>query len=149
NDIAIAIAGHTKGGPAKVAVIASGFLGSINGSAIANVVTTGTFTIPLMKRIGYKKNFAGAVEATASVGGQILPPVMGAAAFIMAEVLSIPYSTVALAAILPAGLYYTGVITQIHLRASKNGLKGLDKSEMPKVSDVMKERGHLVIPLLF
>lgn len=149
NDIAIAIAGHTKGGPAKVAVIASGFLGSINGSAIANVVTTGTFTIPLMKRIGYKKNFAGAVEATASVGGQILPPVMGAAAFIMAEVLSIPYSTVALAAILPAGLYYTGVITQIHLRASKNGLEGLDKSEMPKVSDVMKERGHLVIPLIF
>ncbi len=149
NDIALAIAGHTKGGPAKVAVLASGFLGSINGSAIANVVTTGTFTIPLMKKIGYKRNFAGAVEATASVGGQILPPVMGAAAFIMAEVLSIPYSTVALAAILPAGLYYIGVITQIHLRASKDGLEGMKRSDIPKVSDVMKERGHLVIPLLF
>src|SRR5690606_21147511 len=122
NDIAIALAGHTKGGPAKVAVLASGFLGSINGSAIANVVTTGTFTIPLMKKIGYRKNFSGAVEATASVGGQILPPVMGAAAFIMAEVLSLPYSTVALAAILPASLYYIGVITQIHLRASKEDL---------------------------
>ena len=104
NDIAIALAGHTKGGPAKVAVLASGFLGSINGSALANVVTTGAFTIPLMKRIGYKRNFAGAVEATSSVGGQILPPVMGAAAFIMAEMLGIPYTTVALAAILPAWL---------------------------------------------
>lgn len=149
NDIAIAIAGRTKGGPAKVAVLASGFLGSINGSALANVVTTGTFTIPLMKRIGYKREFAGAVESTASVGGQILPPVMGAAAFIMAEVLSIPYTTIALAAILPAGLYFTGVITQIHLRASKNGLKGMEKSEIPKISVVMKERGHLVLPLLF
>lgn len=149
NDIAIAVAGHTKGGPAKVAVLASGFLGSINGSAIANVVTTGTFTIPLMRRIGYNRNFSGAVEATASVGGQILPPVMGAAAFIMAEVLGIPYSTVALAAILPAGLYYVGVITQIHLRASQNGLEGMKRSEIPRVRDVMKERGHLVIPLLF
>lgn len=149
NDIALAIAGHTKGGPAKVAVLASGFLGSINGSAIANVVTTGTFTIPLMKRVGYKRNFAGAVEATASVGGQILPPVMGAAAFIMAEILGIPYSSVALAAILPAGLYYLGVMMQVHLRASKEGLEGMKRSEIPKVRDVMKERGHLILPLLF
>ena len=149
NDIALAIAGHTKGGPAKVAVLASGFLGSINGSAIANVVTTGTFTIPLMRRVGYKRNFSGAVEATASVGGQILPPVMGAAAFIMAEILGLPYTTVALAAILPAGLYYLGVITQIHLRASKEGLEGMKRNEIPKVSDVMKERGHLILPLLF
>lgn len=149
NDIALALAGHTKGGPAKVAVIASGFLGSINGSAIANVVTTGTFTIPLMKKIGYKKDFAGAVEATASVGGQILPPIMGAAAFIMAEMLKMPYSSVALAAILPAGLYYIGIMTQIHLRASKDGLKGMKRSELPKLSEVMKERGHLLLPLLF
>lgn len=124
-------------------------LGSINGSAIANVVTTGAFTIPLMKRIGYKNNFAGAVEATASVGGQILPPIMGAAAFIMAEVLSIPYSTVALAAILPAALYYLGIITQIHLRASKEGLEGIKRSELPTISEVMKERGHLFLPLVF
>lgn len=149
NDIAIALAGHTKGGPAKVAVLASSFLGSINGSAIANVVTTGTFTIPLMKKVGYNRNFSGAVEATASVGGQILPPVMGAAAFIMAEVLKIPYTSVALAAILPAILYYVGVITQIHLRASKDNLDGLSKEEIPKVIDVMKERGHLIIPLFF
>jgi len=149
NDIAIALAGHTKGGPAKVAVLASGFLGSINGSALANVVTTGAFTIPLMKRIGYKRNFAGAVEATSSVGGQILPPVMGAAAFIMAEMLGIPYTTVALAAILPACLYYIGVIMQIHLRASKVGLEGMNRDEIPKLRDVMKEKGHLMIPLIF
>lgn len=149
NDIALALAGHTKGGPAKVAVIASGFLGSINGSAIANVVTTGTFTIPLMKKIGYKRDFAGAVEATASVGGQILPPIMGAAAFIMAEILKMPYSQVALAAVLPAALYYLGVITQIHMRASKTGLKGMKRADLPRVAEVMKERGHLTIPLLF
>lgn len=149
NDIAIALAGHTKGGPAKVAVLSSGFLGSINGSAIANVVTTGAFTIPLIKKVGYQKNFAGAVEATSSVGGQILPPLMGASAFIMAEVLNIPYSTVALAALLPAILYYIGVLTQVHLRATKDNLEGLSKDQIPKVSDVMKERGHLIIPLLF
>lgn len=149
NDIALAIAGHTKGGPAKVAVIASGFLGSINGAAIANVVTTGAFTIPLMKKIGYKKNFAGAVEASASVGGQILPPIMGAAAFIMAEILGIPYSQIALAALLPALLFYIGVITQVHLRASKEGLQGMKREDLPRVIDVLKERGHLLIPLIF
>lgn len=149
NDIAIALAGHTKGGPAKVAILSSGFLGSINGSAIANVVTTGAFTIPLIKKVGYQKNFAGAVEATSSVGGQILPPLMGASAFIMAEVLNIPYSTVALAALLPAILYYIGVLTQVHLRATKDNLEGLSKDQIPKVRDVMKERGHLIIPLLF
>lgn len=149
NDMALAIAGHTKGGPAKVAVIASGFLGSINGAAVANVVTTGAFTIPLMKKIGYKKNFAGAVEASASVGGQILPPIMGAAAFIMAEILGMPYSQIALAALLPALLFYVGVITQVHLRASKEGLQGMKKEELPRVIDVLKERGHLLIPLIF
>lgn len=149
NDLAMAIAGQTKGGPAKVAVIASGFLGSINGAAVANVVTTGAFTIPLMKKTGYDKDFAGAVEASASVGGQILPPVMGAAAFIMAETLGIAYSQIVIAALLPAILYYVGIITQIHLRASKEGLEGISRKNLPKVKEVMKERGHLLIPILF
>ncbi|HLR51388.1 MAG TPA: TRAP transporter permease [Candidatus Avamphibacillus sp.] len=148
NDAAMAISGHTSGGPAKVAVISSGFLGSINGSAIANVVTTGSFTIPLMKRTGYSKNFSGAVEAAASVGGQILPPVMGATAFIMAETLGMPYSQIALAAIIPGVLYYLGVLTVVHLRAKRRGLKGLTRDQLPKMKKVMKERGHLLIPLI-
>lgn len=149
NDIALAIAGQSRGGPAKVSVIASGFLGSINGAAVANVVTTGAFTIPLMKRVGYKSTFAGAVEASSSVGGQILPPIMGAAAFIMAETLGMPYSKIAIAALIPALLYYLGIIAQVHLRATKEGLKGISRDSLPLVRDVMKERGHLVIPLLF
>lgn len=148
NDSAMAIAGHTSGGPAKVGVISSGFLGSINGSAIANVVTTGAFTIPLMKRTGYSKNFSGAVEAAASVGGQILPPVMGATAFIMAETLGMAYSEIALAAIIPGVLYYLGVIFVVHLRAKKLGLQGVSREELPKMKVVMKERGHLIIPLV-
>ena len=148
NDLSMAIAGSSKGGPAKVAVVSSGFLGSINGSAIANVVTTGAFTIPLMKKIGYKKNFAGAVEATASCGGQILPPVMGAAAFIMAEYLGISYITIAISAIIPALLYYLGVITMIHFRASKKGLEGMEKDKLPNLIDVLKERGYLLIPII-
>ncbi|MBO8157046.1 MAG: TRAP transporter permease [Bacillaceae bacterium] len=148
NDLALAIAGHTKGGPAKVAVISSGFLGSINGSAIANVVTTGAFTIPLMKKTGYHKNFAGAVESAASVGGQILPPIMGAAAFIMAENLGIPYTQVILAGIIPALLYYIGILLQVHLRASKKGLRGMNKEELPSVKKVLLERGHLIIPMV-
>ncbi|MCC5912325.1 MAG: TRAP transporter permease [Clostridiaceae bacterium] len=149
NDISLALAGHTKGGPAKVAVIASGFLGSINGAAVANVVTTGAFTIPLMKKTGYDDEFSGAVEASASVGGQLLPPIMGAAAFIMAEVLGVQYRVIVMAAILPALLYYLGIMTQVQMRASKRGLKGIPKSELPRVRDVMKERGHLLIPLMF
>jgi len=148
NDLAMAMAGSSKGGPAKVAVVSSGLLGSINGSAVANVVTTGAFTIPLMKKIGYDKEFAGAVEAAASCGGQILPPVMGAAAFIMAEYLGIAYITIAVSAAIPALLYYLGVIVMIHLRASRNGLKGLPKEQLPKVSVVIKERGYLSIPLV-
>ncbi|MCG8542095.1 MAG: TRAP transporter permease [Clostridia bacterium] len=148
NDLSMAIAGSGKGGPAKVAVVSSGFLGSINGSAVANVVTTGAFTIPLMKKIGYDKEFAGAVEAAASCGGQILPPVMGAAAFIMAEYLGVEYIKIAISAIIPALLYYLGVIVIIHLRASKKGLTGMPKEELPKVSEVLKQRGHLLLPLL-
>ncbi|MEF2071339.1 TRAP transporter permease [Consotaella aegiceratis] len=147
NDLALAVAGHSRGGPAKVAVIASGFLGSINGSAIANVVTTGAFTIPLMKRTGYNSNFAGAVEASASVGGQIMPPIMGAAAFIMAEVLAVPYTKVVLAGIIPALLYYLGVLFQVHLRALRNGLEGIPRSELTPVARVMALRGHLLVPM--
>lgn len=149
NDLALAIAGSSKGGPAKVAVISSAFMGSINGSAIANVVSTGAFTIPLMKKIGYNRNFAGAVESSASVGGQVLPPIMGAAAFIMAETLGISYATIALAGLLPALLYYLSVLTQVHLRADRLKLTGVNKSEIPTVKQVFKERGHLILPLLF
>ncbi|MBQ6075617.1 MAG: TRAP transporter permease [Lachnospiraceae bacterium] len=149
NDIANALAGHTKGGPAKVAVLASGFLGSINGSAVANVVTTGTFTIPLMKKTGYSKEFAGAVEATASVGGQLLPPIMGAAAFVMAETLGVKYGLIIKAAVIPALIYYLGIIIQVQMRATKDHLNGLPKELMPKVGKVMKERGHLLIPIIF
>lgn len=149
NDIALALAGHTKGGPAKVSVIASGFLGSINGSAVANVVTTGAFTIPLMKKTGYSKEFSGAVEAAASVGGQLLPPIMGAAAFIMAEMISVPYSTIITWAAIPALLYYLSIVLQVHLRASKDGLVGLPKDQLPKTSEVMKCRSHLLLPVLF
>ena len=149
NDIANALAGHTKGGPAKVAVLASGFLGSINGSAVANVVTTGTFTIPLMKKTGYSKEFAGSVEATASVGGQLLPPIMGAAAFVMAETLGVQYGVIIRAAVIPALLYYGGILVQVQMRATKEHLDGLPKEQMPKPGKVMRERGHLLIPIAF
>lgn len=148
NELAIALTGRYKGGPAKVAVVASALMGSINGSALANVVSTGSFTIPLMKKIGYKKNFAGAVEASASVGGQILPPIMGAAAFIMAQTLGISYSVIVVAAFPAAILYFLGVITQVHLRASRLELSGLHKTEVPNVSTVLRERGHLIIPIV-
>ncbi|MDR1510733.1 MAG: TRAP transporter permease [Synergistaceae bacterium] len=147
NDFAMALAGHTKGGPAKVSVVASGLLGSINGSAVANVVTTGAFTIPLMKKTGYSKEFAGAVEASASVGGQLLPPVMGAAAFIMADILSVPYSKIIVHAAIPALLYYLGIIIQVQLRAGKNKLTGIPKDQLPRAASVMRDKGHLVIPL--
>jgi len=149
NDLAMALAGSSKGGPAKVSVIASGLLGSINGSAVANVVTTGAFTIPLMKKCGYTKEFAGAVESSASVGGQILPPVMGAAAFIMAEILGVSYSKIVIWAVIPALLYYLGIIIQVQLRAEKTGLIGVPRDQLPKVRDVMRQKGHLLFPILF
>ncbi|MFS0750856.1 TRAP transporter permease [Oceanobacillus sp. 1P07AA] len=148
NDLAMALAGSKQGGPAKVAVISSGFMGSINGAAVANVVGTGAFTIPLMKRIGYSKNFAGAVEASASIGGQILPPIMGASAFIMAETTGIAYGTIALAALIPAVLYFLGVIMQVHFRAGRRNLKGIPKADLPRVKEVLKERGHLLLPIV-
>lgn len=149
NDIANALAGGTKGGPAKVAVVASGLLGMINGAAVAVVVTTGSFTIPLMKKTGYDKEFSGAIVATGSVGGQLMPPVMGAAAFIMAETLGIKYSTLLVSAIIPAVIYYMGILFQIQMRAEKMGMKGTPKDQLPKLGEVMKEFGHLSIPLIF
>ncbi|MBN2394847.1 MAG: TRAP transporter permease [Candidatus Atribacteria bacterium] len=147
-DISMALAGHTTGGPAKVAVIASGFFGSISGSSVANVVGTGTFTIPLMKSIGYRKEFAGAVEAAASTGGQIMPPVMGAAAFIMAEFLGIPYIRIAAASAIPAIIYYIAVLTMVHLEACRFGLKGLPREKLPRAKEILKQKGHLLLPIL-
>ncbi|TVQ19051.1 MAG: TRAP transporter permease [Spirochaetaceae bacterium] len=147
-DVALAIAGHRKGGPAKAAVLASGFMGSISGSSIANTVTTGAFTIPLMKKIGYKPNFAGAVEAAASTGGQILPPVMGAAAFIMSEFTNIPYIQIVASAVVPALLYYVGVMVMVHLQASKRGLKGIPKQELPEFRSTFFMGFHLILPLV-
>lgn len=147
NQVSMGLAGRSPGGPAKVSVFASGVMGTINGSAVANVASTGAFTIPLMKSIGYRPQFAGAVEAVASTGGQIMPPIMGAAAFIMAEVLGVPFRTVMFAAIIPAVLYYLATYTMVHLEALRTGLKGLPKEMLPNVKEAFKERGHLALPL--
>ncbi|MBU2646907.1 TRAP transporter permease [bacterium] len=146
-DLAMALAGGTVGGPAKVSVISSGFLGSISGSSIANTVTTGAFTIPLMKKVGYKPTFAGAVEAAASTGGQLMPPIMGAAAFIMAEFLGIPYIKIAACAIVPSFLHFFAVGTMVHFEALKQGLMGLPKESLPRAGQVLRERGLLITPL--
>lgn len=148
NDIALALAGWTAGGPAKVSVIGSGFMGMVNGSAVANVVTTGAVTIPLMKKTGYSSRFAAAVEAVASTGGQIAPPVMGAAAFIMAEFIGVPYTKIILAAIIPALVYYIALFMVVHFEAKKIGLKGISKENIPNVVQVLKEGGHLTIPII-
>ena len=148
NDFSLTLVGQTPGGPAKVAVLASALMGMINGSAIANVATTGTITIPLMKRTGYKKEFAGAVEAVASTGGQFCPPIMGAVGFVMAEFLNLSYTYVMLAAIVPALLYYLGLLFAVHFEARRLGLSGLSKENIPDAMKVVKEQGHLVIPLV-
>ena len=148
NDIALTLVGRSPGGPAKVAVIASALMGMINGSAIANVATTGTITIPLMKKTGYKKDFAAAVEAVASTGGQFTPPIMGAVGFVMAEFMAVSYTKVMLAAAIPAFLYYLGLIYSVHLEAKRLGLSGLAPENIPKAAKVMRERGHLLIPLV-
>ncbi|MDI9370170.1 MAG: TRAP transporter permease, partial [Synergistota bacterium] len=147
-DLAMALAGWATGGPAKVAVISSGLMGSISGSSVANVCTTGMFTIPLMKSVGYKPHFAGAVEAVASTGGQIMPPVMGAAAFIMAQFMGVPYIHVALAAVVPALLYYFAVIIQVHYEANRLGFKGLPREQLPPLFRLLRQKGHLLIPLI-
>ncbi|MFP4021381.1 MAG: TRAP transporter permease [Halanaerobium sp.] len=147
-DLALAMTGKTTGGPAKAAVVSSGLMGSISGSSVANTVTTGSFTIPLMKRVGYNSQFAAAVEASASTGGQIMPPIMGAAAFIMAEFIGVPYVTIAKAAILPAILYYITVGLMVHFEAKKQGLKGMSDDLIPKFLTVLKNRGHMIVPLI-
>lgn len=147
-DLANAIAGWARGGPAKVAVISSALMGTISGSSVANVAGTGSLTIPMMKKLGYKPEFAGAVEAAASTGGQLMPPIMGAAAFLMAEFVGIPYVGVVKAAAIPAILYFTGVMLVVHLEAKKEGLRGMSREELPKIGRVLKERGHLAIPLV-
>lgn len=147
NDFAMALAGHQKGGPAKIAVLSSALVGSISGSTSANVATTGSFTIPLMKKIGYEPHFAGAVEAAASTGGQLMPPIMGAAAFIIADSLGINYIYVLLAALVPAVLYFWGIWCSLSLEANKLGLKGIDKVELPKLRSVIIRDGYKSIPL--
>lgn len=148
NDLSLTLVGRTPGGPAKVAVIASALLGMVNGSAVANVATTGTITIPMMKRTGYKKEFAAAVEATASTGGQFCPPVMGAAGFIMAEFLDVRYSVVIAAALVPAFLYYLGLMMSVHFEARKLGLSGVREEDIPSAKEVLRNGWHLMIPLV-
>ena len=147
NDVSLSFVGHMRGGPAKVAVISSGLMGMISGSGVANVVTTGQFTIPLMKKFGYRAAFAGGVEATASMGGQIMPPVMGAVAFIMAETLGVEYHEIVQAAVIPAVLYFAAAFWSVHLEAGKNGLHGLPKSELPSARAAIVEQWYLILPL--
>ena len=147
-DLANAVAGWASGGPAKVAVLSSGLMGTVSGSSVANVVGTGSLTIPMMKKLGYNANFAGAVEAAASTGGQLMPPVMGAAAFLMAEFVGVPYIDVVKAAAIPALLYFTGVWLGVHFEAKRKKLKGIPRAELPNPLTLLKERGHLAIPLI-
>lgn len=147
-DLANAIAGWARGGPAKVAVLSSALMGTVSGSSVANVVGTGSFTIPMMKKLGYKPEFAGAVEAAASTGGQLMPPIMGAAAFLMAEMVGVPYIDIAKAAAIPALLYFTGIMIGVHLEAKKNGLKGIPREMLPRVGKILLDRGHLALPLI-
>lgn len=147
-DFANALAGWAVGGPAKVAVLSSGLMGTVSGSSVANVAGTGSFTIPMMKKLGYRPSFAGAVEAAASTGGQLMPPVMGAAAFLMAEFVGVPYIEVVKAAVIPALLYYTGIWLSVHYEAKKYGLKGTPREELPKFGPLLREKGHLALPLI-
>src|SRR5918995_5201638 len=147
-DFALALTGHQVGGPAKVACVTSGLFGTVSGSAVANVMTTGTFTIPLMRKIGYRPSFAGSVEAVASTGGQIMPPIMGAAAFVMAEFLGVSYLHVATAALIPAVLYFLAVFLSVHFEAKRTGMRGLPRADLPRLGEVLLERGHLFLPLV-
>ncbi|MCV2865544.1 TRAP transporter permease [Albidovulum sediminicola] len=146
-DVSMGLVGHKIGGPAKVAVLSSGLMGTISGSGVANVVTTGQFTIPLMKRFGYRPAFAGGVESTASMGGQLMPPVMGAVAFIMAETLGVEYVEVVTAAVIPAILYFGSAFWMVHLEAGRAGLTGLARSELPSPLRAVKDGWHLLFPL--
>ena len=146
-DVSLGLVGHKTGGAAKVAVLSSGLMGTISGSGVANVVTTGQFTIPLMKRFGYRPAFAGGVEATASMGGQIMPPVMGAVAFIMAETLGVEYVEVVKAALIPAVLYFLGVFWMVHLEAGKRNLRGLSRDQLPSSRAALRQGWYLILPL--
>ena len=146
--LANSLAGASTGGPAKVAVISSALCGMVSGSSVGNTVTTGSVTIPLMKKTGYKGEFAGAVEAAASTGGQIMPPIMGAAAFLMAEMVGVQYSEIAMRAIFPALLYFTGIFIMVHLEAKRLGLKGIAKEDLPKFVPLFIRQGYLLIPLV-
>ena len=145
-ELANGLTGRYSGGPAKVAVVSSALCGMVSGSSVGNTVTTGSITIPMMKKTGYDKNFAGAVEAAASTGGQIMPPIMGAAAFLMADYLGVPYSDIITRAILPACLYFLGVFLSVHLEAKRLGLKGLSKDQLPRLKELLKE-SYLLLPL--
>ena len=145
--LANSVAGASSGGPAKVAVISSALCGMVSGSSVGNTVTTGSVTIPMMKKTGYRSEFAGAVEAAASTGGQIMPPIMGAAAFLMSEYMGIPYGKVALTAVLPAVLYFTGIYIAVHLEAKKLGLKGIPREELPKIRQLLP-KSYLLLPLV-
>lgn len=147
-DISNAVAGWASGGPAKMAVVTSALEGTVSGSSVANTVESGSLTIPMMKKLGYRPEFAAAVEASASTGGQIMPPIMGAAAFIMAEFLNMPYLDIAKAAAIPACLYFFGVFMEVHFEAKRCKLRGLSRDELPRFGQVMKERGHLFFPLI-
>ena len=146
-DIAYALTGRMKGGPAEASVVSSALMGSINGSAVANVVTTGTFTIPLMKKQKYRDEFAGAVEAVSSTGGQLMPPVMGAAAFLMAEATAIPYGTICLAALVPALMYYICIFSTVDVESLKANLTGMDLKDIPKLLPVLKKSAKLLLPI--
>ncbi len=146
-DMAHALTGRFSGGPAKTSVVASGFMGSVSGSAVGNVVATGSFTIPMMKKVGYRPHVAGAIEAAASTGGQLMPPIMGAGAFLMAEFTNTSYLTIIKVALMPAILYYLTVLLFVHYEAQKFGLKGQPREELPKISDVVKEGLHFIIPV--
>lgn len=148
NNIAMAITGRSPGGPAKVAVLSSGMMGMINGSAAANVAVTGSLTIPLMKKVGFKSYYAAAIEAAASTGGQVMPPIMGTVVFIIAESTGIPYIKIAQAALIPAVLYFASVFFAVDFRSRKEGLKGLDKKDIPNYKITIKEKGHMVFPII-
>ena len=147
-DLAYALTGRFSGGPAKASVVASGFMGSISGSAVGNVVATGSFTIPMMKKVGYRSHVAGAIEAAASTGGQLMPPIMGAGAFLMAEFTNTSYLTIIKVALVPAIMYYITVLIFVHYEAKKYGLKGQPKENLPKVMNVIKNGLHFIIPVL-
>lgn len=147
-DLALALTGRSRGGPAKAAVISSALMGSVSGSSVANTVTTGSFTIPLMKSIGYPPHFAGAVEAASSTGGQIMPPVMGAAAFVMAQFLGISYWSIVVAAAIPAILYFFSIFCMVHFRAGKENIRGIEEDKLPRAGKVLKKGWHLLLPVV-